>query len=259
MEVKPKNNMIDSLPSKMAFWAGVFVAGSVIAVIGFFILLGLMFKGVSITPDTNEKATTKSGTTAVADTVNQPTAPTQPVAAGSVDVSGLTHISGDGDITIVEYSDTECPFCKRFHETMTQVVDEYDGKVRWAYKHLPLKSLHKKAEREALALECAGEQEMFWEYTDLLFDTTPSNDGLADEELFNMADSVGLDRGQFDDCLESEKYLDVVKADSAEAQKLGGQGTPFSVIVDGEGKILETIPGALPFESVAQALDKYVN
>lgn len=83
-------------------------------------------------------------------------------------VSDEDHILGakNATITIVEYSDLECPFCRRFHPTMQQVLKEYDGKVRWVYRHFPLTQIHPSAQAMALASECAAEQGKFWEMID---------------------------------------------------------------------------------------------
>lgn len=95
------------------------------------------------------------------------------------------HIKGNpnAEVFVIEYSDPECPFCKRFHETMKSVMQEYGdtGKVAWVYRHFPLDALHTKARKEAEAFECAAElggNVKFWEYADKLFEITPSNDGL---------------------------------------------------------------------------------
>ena len=101
-------------------------------------------------------------------------------------LSGSDHIWGNPNakIIIVEYSDLECPFCKVFHQTLHQVVEK-NAEVAWVYRHYPILGLHPKAFREAEATECAFEQggnDMFWKYTDKLFEVTPSNNGL-DESL----------------------------------------------------------------------------
>jgi protein-disulfide isomerase len=100
-------------------------------------------------------------------------------------VTEKDHIAGNpqADLMIVEYSDPECPFCKRFHETMMQAMDEYgkQGKVAWVYRHFPLDSIHSKARHEAEAVECAGElggNEKFWEYLNKLEEITPANNQL---------------------------------------------------------------------------------
>lgn len=100
-------------------------------------------------------------------------------------VTEKDHISGNpqAELMLVEYSDPECPFCKRFHETMIQVMKEYgtQGKVAWAYRHFPLDAIHSKARHEAEAVECAGElggNEKLWEYVNTLYKITPSNNQL---------------------------------------------------------------------------------
>ncbi len=86
----------------------------------------------------------------------------------------------NAQITIVEYSDFECPYCKRFHQTMQQVMDVHGDDIKWVYRHFPLDSLHRNARVEALAAECAyaEDKDKFWELTDLIFAVTPSNDGI---------------------------------------------------------------------------------
>lgn len=81
-------------------------------------------------------------------------------------------------ITVVEYSDFECPFCKRFHQTMQQVISTYGNDIKWVYRHFPLDGLHQQARPEANMAECAYEQGKFWEFTDGVFKVTPSNDGM---------------------------------------------------------------------------------
>jgi len=168
-------------------------------------------------------------------------------------ISGDDHILGNPDalIKLVEYSDTECPYCKIFHTTMNQIINEYgkDGKVAWVYRHLPLDSLHSKARREAEATECAtelGGNVKFWEYTDNLYAITPSNNGLDLAELPKIAESVGLDKTQFEECLSSGRTAPKVEEDVKEAIANGGNGTPFNIIIDKEGN---TIPlsGAYPY------------
>ncbi|MCI0542492.1 thioredoxin domain-containing protein [bacterium] len=102
-----------------------------------------------------------------------------------VSVNPGEHILGNpnAEIFIIEYSDLECPFCKRFHETMKQAMEQYgkDGQVAWVYRHFPLDAIHNKARKEAEATECAGElggNDMFWKYTNKLMEITPSNNQL---------------------------------------------------------------------------------
>lgn len=176
-------------------------------------------------------------------------------------VASDDHIRGNPDapIKIVEYSDTECPFCKRLHETMKQVIDEYGdtGKVAWVYRHFPLDQLHSKARKEAEALECAGAQggnDTFWKYADRLYEITPSNDRLDPAELPKIAEYVGIDVSKFNDCLSSGTYAEHVANDLENAVATGGRGTPWSIFVAGDGTKFP-INGAQPYEAVKQLID----
>ena len=168
------------------------------------------------------------------------------------------HIIGskDAKIVIIEYSDTECPFCKTFHNTMQKVVKESAGEVAWVFRHYPIPQLHQKATYEAEATECAWEQggnDAFWNYTNRLFEVTPSNDGLAKSELPKIAAYVGLDVTTFNTCLENGKYKEKVANDVSDGAKAGVRGTPSSFILV-KGKLVDTIPGALPYDAVMEML-----
>ena len=174
------------------------------------------------------------------------------------------HILGNPNakVVIIEYSDTECPFCKMFHTTMSRIMSEYGsgGKVAWVYRHSPIASLHSKAHREAQATECAaslGGNTKFWDYTNKLFDTTPSNNGLKDEELFTIAENVGLDKEAFSTCLESGTQAARVDRDLASSQEAGVRGTPHSLVLM-NSKLVTRIEGADSYESVKNTVDQYL-
>lgn len=175
-------------------------------------------------------------------------------------ISASDHIRGnpDAQVKIVEYSDTECPFCKRFHGTMKEVMDEYgkDGKVAWVYRHSPLDQLHSKARKEAVALECANEQggnDKFWSYADRLYEITPANNGLDPAELPKIAQYVGLDAGKFNTCLGSTKYDAHIEEEVQNATATGGNGTPWSIVVGKNGKKYP-LSGAQPLPAVKQLI-----
>ena len=177
-------------------------------------------------------------------------------------VSSADHIRGNPNakVKVIEFSDPECPFCKRFHNTMNQIIDEYgkSGQVAWVYRHFPLDAIHSKARKESEALECANEQggsAKFWAYLNRLFEVTPSNDGLDLAELPKIAEYSGLDKTQFNQCLESGKYAKRVADDLADGVKSGAQGTPYSVVVAANGKKF-VINGALPYESVKAIINQ---
>ncbi|MFZ2484973.1 MAG: thioredoxin domain-containing protein [Minisyncoccia bacterium] len=185
----------------------------------------------------------------------------QPTTNAKVDIPTVTekdHIVGSrtAPIIIIEYSDTECPFCKVFHNTMKEIVSTYDGKVAWVYRHFPIVSLHSKAPHEAEATECANElggNQGFWNFTNKLFETTKSNNSLDASELPKIASAVGLDVAAFNDCLSSGRYTDFITKSVEDAIKAGARGTPYSVILKGKERIV--INGAEPLASVKTKID----
>jgi protein-disulfide isomerase len=176
-------------------------------------------------------------------------------------VTNQDHIRGNPNapLKIVEYSDTECPFCKRFHTTMQEVMKEYGdkGDVAWVYRHFPIDSLHAKARKEAVAFECANEQggnDAFWAYADRLYEITPANDGLDPAELPKVAQFIGLDTKQFNTCLASTKYDQHIEDEVQNAQATGAQGTPWSIVVSKSGKKYP-LSGAQPISAIKQLVD----
>ncbi|MDO8492818.1 MAG: thioredoxin domain-containing protein [bacterium] len=176
-------------------------------------------------------------------------------------VSADDHILGNpnADIVVVEYSDTECPFCKNFHKSMQQLVAEYgkNGKVAWVYRHFPIEQLHSKAAKEAEATECAadvGGKSKFWDYIGKVFEVTPSNDGLDPAELLVIAGNLGLDKTAFQNCLNSGKFTKKIADSIKEAQDAGAQGTPYSVIVDKKGNTYP-IDGSVPYADLKSVVD----
>lgn len=167
------------------------------------------------------------------------------------------HVLGNpnADVVVIEYSDPECPFCKQFHNTMTQVMSTYgkSGSLAWVYRHWPLDQLHPKARKESEALECANElggNTAFWQYTDKIFEITPSNNGLDASQLPAIASSIGLDTGKFNACLSSGKYASRVESDFESGITAGVKGTPYSIVYNQKTGKQMPINGALPFEQV---------
>jgi len=185
----------------------------------------------------------------------------QPNGTPSVEPVGPSdHILGNPNakIVIVEYSDTECPFCKSFHPTMQRIMSEYgdSGKVAWVYRHFPL-SFHTKAPKEAEATECAnklGGNIKFWEYLNRTFEITPGNDQLDPASLPKIARTVGLDVDSFTKCLESGEMKAVVDKDITSGSKAGVSGTPYSIILVGNEPV-SGINGAQPYEQVKAQIE----
>lgn len=187
-----------------------------------------------------------------------------PPAQEAKDVPKVTkddHVRGDPNarIALVEYSDIECPFCKRFHSTAQQVVDAYKGKVMWVYRHYPL-SFHANAQKEAEAAECANELggvDAFWKYVDTIFERTTSNGtGFPLEKLAPLARELGLNEAKFKECVDSGKYEKHVKEDMDGGTKAGVTGTPGNILLDTKTGKTRLIPGAVPFETIKAAIDE---
>jgi len=202
-------------------------------------------------------------------------------------VSKADNILGNPNapIIIVEFSDTECPFCKRFHTNMHSVIDTYgkDGKVAWIYRHFPLDSLHQKSRKEAEAVECANElggSDAYWKVLDAIYTNTTSNDGLDAKKLPEFAKTAGLDVANFNECLSSGRMANAVESEYQDGLKAGVRGTPFSIMLldkslksDAENEIMQfiqtnglqdnitildkkiTLNGALPSELITPIID----
>lgn len=170
--------------------------------------------------------------------------------------------SKDARITLIEYSDYECPFCERFHPTAQQAVDDYNGQVNWVYRHFPL-SFHANAQKEAEGAECADEQggdKAFWAFTDKIFERTTSNGtGFALTALAPLAEEIGLNKAKFQECLDSGKFAQHVQADMVEGGDAGVTGTPGTFVYDNETGNSELIPGALPFAQIKPVIDQMIN
>jgi len=189
-----------------------------------------------------------------------PAVAAQPV--GAVDpITATDHIIGNPNakIVIVEYSDTECPFCKFFHSTMQRIMNEYgkDGKVAWVYRHMVVVPQHTKAAREIEAIECAnklGGNTKFWEYLNKVFEITPGNNQLDPAELPKIAKTVGLDVAVFNKCLDSGEMKASVDSSLKKNSVFAQNGTPFSVILVNK-KPVDSIRGAQPYETVKAQID----
>lgn len=174
------------------------------------------------------------------------------------------HVRGNPDapVVIVEYSDFECPFCKRFHNTMNQLMDEYgdSGELAWVYRHFPLETLHPvKAHLEAVATECAAEQggnEAFWSYADRFMELTPSNNQTnTDVVLPQIAQELGLNVEAFNTCLGSGRYDEKIASQIENAAQTGGRGTPWSILITKDGEKFP-LNGAQPIEVIRQIIDE---
>lgn len=171
------------------------------------------------------------------------------------------HILGNPDapITLIEYSDFECPFCKRFHPTVIKLIENNPDKVRWVYRHFPLGFHNPGAQKQAEAAECVAElngNDAFWDYSHKLYARTKSNGkGFPLSNLRPLAEEIGVDGDTFSACLDSGKMTARVKEDMANGAKVGVTGTPAAFIVNEKGDA-EFIAGALPLAKLQAIVDK---
>jgi protein-disulfide isomerase len=214
------------------------------------------------------------GTRTIRPTTTVPSATTQPAAAAPTEDSGPAKVSVDDDpvlgdknapVTIIEFSDYECPFCKRhFDQTHPQLIKNYvdTGKVKIVFRDLPLSFHDPLATTEAIAANCVREQggdSAYFKYHDLMFKNTTSNgNGLTKEDLSKYVSDIGLNPTTFKVCLDAEKFKQEVQSDLADAGKVGASGTPTFFIgkSTSDGVIDGTrVVGAQPYSVFQTTID----
>ncbi|OGK21390.1 hypothetical protein A3C23_01215 [Candidatus Roizmanbacteria bacterium RIFCSPHIGHO2_02_FULL_37_13b] len=232
----------------------------IVMLIGAAFLIGSLWSKVNYLEKSGTGAAPGADSQPVAkapDTVAKPDTPQK--AAKKPVLTSDDHVRGNKNakVALVNYSDTECPFCARFHPTMQQVIKEYDGKVKWIYRHFPL-SFHANAQKEAEATECAaklGGNDAFWSYTDKIYERTTSNGtGFALDKLVPLAKEIGLNESQFKKCLDSDEFAQKVKDQMAKGTEEGVSGTPGTIIMDSKGDT-QFINGALPYDQIKPMID----
>lgn len=253
-----RKTFFDLLQPKQAFVLGCISTLLMMGTLGF-ILLGayvlqggaeggrLVAEGVG-GGDSNAEDTGK-------DNEADPLVPVVPEPATG-EVPGITesdHVVGNAKapLTLIEYSDFQCPFCSRFHPTVKQVLEEYPNDVKVVYRHFPL-SFHPNALPAAEASECAGEQGKFWEYADKLFE---NQSALGAELYIKLAADLGLNTDAFKTCLDSDKFLTHIQQDMQGGSSAGVSGTPGSFLIDADGNA-QSIKGALPYSTVKSIIDQ---
>jgi protein-disulfide isomerase len=185
-------------------------------------------------------------------------------------VTDKDHILGNPNapIMIVEYSDYDCPYCRIFHDTMTKIMAEYgeSGKVAWVFRHFPLAQLHPNAHTIAEASECVasiGGNDAFWKFTNALNDSrkieySPEGQLKSVEptnvtRLSEFAETAGVSKTAYTQCMDSGKFVEAITEDVAEALKTGGRGTPYSFLIAGDQQ--GPINGAQPYTVVKGMID----
>jgi protein-disulfide isomerase len=169
--------------------------------------------------DTRRQAFIQSlrGQSTVAVYLEAPAPVRRPVSAGA----GFVRGAPDAPVTIVEFSDFQCPFCKRATTILKEVLEMYPGKVKLVFRDFPIPSLHPAALKAHQAARCAGEQGKFWEYHDVLFEKSPGA-----QDLIEYAKGLELDGATFSACLDGGKHDAELSLDLDEGTRLGVTATP---------------------------------
>ncbi len=170
------------------------------------------------------------------------------------------HIYGSPNarFTLVEFSDFECPYCKRFHETPKRLADQSNGNVNWQWKHMPLSFHNPAAHSLAVASECVAElggNRKFWIFAEDVFLHTRGN-GQGLQGVSTFAADAGVDETKFNECMSSGRHQATVESDINQATKLGVTGTPATFLVDNSTGKSVMLGGAQPPEAFVAAMRK---
>lgn len=240
---------------KTMFYLGLFIGIAGCSVVALALILSSIGSGKGLLALGASPAAAAPTPTAAAPAPTPDPNAAAPAAAGPVKpVDDKDHITGakNAKVTLIEYSDFECPFCKRHFATMQQVLKDYPNDVRVVYRHFPL-SFHQNAEKEAEASECVAElggNDAFWKFHDKIFTETTSNGtGIALERLGPMAKEIGVNQAEFQKCLDSNKYAAKVAQEEQEGGDAGVNGTPATFV---NGTL---ISGAVPYAQFKTAID----
>ncbi|MBU2566242.1 DsbA family protein [Patescibacteria group bacterium] len=239
---KQGSSIWESNPRVM-FALGIVAGVAIVSTIGLVLVFNFLMSGRSF------NAQAMAGQTAnptAAPTQAQPTtdptaaAPSLPPAA--VDET-RDHVYGPADakVTIIEYSDFECPYCLRHYTTLQQIKKDFPNDVRVVFRHYPL-SFHPEAQKAAEASECAADQGKFWEMYDKIFAANEAGN-MGVDVWKAAAKELGLNTDEFNKCLDGGSKASRVAEDLSEGQNIGVEGTPAS-FVNGE-----LISGAIPYET----------
>ncbi len=196
----------------------------------------------------------------------------KPAAPPTADIGDITltlegrPVTGEktAKLTLMEFSDYQCPFCSRFlRQTFPKINDEYikTGKLRYIFRDFPLEAIHPNAFKAAEAAHCSGDQGKYWEMHDLLF---ANQKALSVEDFVQHAQTLALDLPLFEKCLEVGKHSTLIRQDLAEGSKAGVRGTPifFLGITESNGKTmkpLQIIRGAQPYAKFQEAFERLLN
>jgi protein-disulfide isomerase len=180
-------------------------------------------------------------------------------------VTAEDHLYGNKDakVTLIEYSDYECPYCKVFDGIAKQLVSDYDGDLNWVYRHYPLSFHDPMATKEAEAGECIAElggNDAFWDFTDEVYSRTKSGgNGLSLNDVYQIASDIGVNANSVKTCVESGKYADKIAQEMADGLTAGVAGTPGNILINNETGEVKAVHGARNISVFKGAIDELLN
>jgi protein-disulfide isomerase len=240
------DNIILKTPPKMAFAMGILVGLTLMSATAFVMTYSLLRSEQGKTAKANTNTADVAG---AATNQPSPSANTNQAAPTKVDIALAAddHVRGDKNakVTLVEYSDFQCPYCGAVEPTLEKILTDYKGKVKLVYRHYPL-SFHENAQKAAEASECANDQGKFWELHDKMYQNQTA---LTVDNLKQYAKDLKLNTSKFNTCLDNGTYAQKVKDEETQGTSYGVEGTPATFV---NGTL---VSGAVPYDSFKQVID----
>ena len=181
-------------------------------------------------------------------------------------VDAQDHVRGkaSADVTLIEYTDFECPFCKQFHGTPGALLDRYPGRVNWVIRSFPLPFHDPAARKEALVGECVaqlGGNDAFWKYADAVFANTKSNGGglPEDKSAEKLAEAAGVNRAALTQCMNDDATIKRVERDIADGNAAGINATPTTIVRNNKTGASEAVAGALPSQRMEAVIERVLS
>ena len=225
---------IELTPSVSIIIAGVIIAGAII------------FVNQHPSPSTATTAAAEQGTTASASI---------PAPSASDHIIG----SPSAPIVLVEYSDFQCPYCEMIYSSLQQIVSQSNGKVAWVMREFPLYQIHPQAMPAANAAECIAAQlgsTGFWKYADAVF---ANQAGLNADYSASLAKQFGANMTAYNTCVTNSTYLSKIQTETSDAEASGGNGTPFTVVINTKTGKQYPVSGAVPLAQLQAVINQAEN
>ena len=255
IEIEQEEPVIETAPDsedfitfkRSHFYSVLVVLAFAVGLLLGFVIWGRGSNAVTVAADPAAAAANAAAQQPSGDIAEVPVTPQPQYTRYDIPTEGYPSLGpDDAPITIVEFSDFQCPFCRRFHsETYQALLDAYPGQIRFVYRNLPLTSIHPDSMPSAIASLCANDQNVYWDYHDKLF----SSETLTRDTFIQYATDLNLNVDEFTACLDSGKHDENIQQDMDFALNLGVQSTP-TFFVNGLA-----IVGAQPLSSFTQIID----